>query len=320
MTQKEIMKGIVLVGLGACFYGMLATFVKLAYKDGFTTAEVTTSQFVLGMIGMAFLNSIQSRFLSKKFEPLTASDKRKLMLAGTSMGTTSLFYYLAVQYINVSVAIVLLMQSVWISVLIEAVLSNKIPAVRKILAVILVLVGTLLATNLIGQKVEIAWKGIFWGFLAACSFFLTMFTSNRIATHASPTIRTLCMLSGGGVVVFLFLFFSQVGPMHFDALKELYAQFSNHTEGIRAFDFSIFWKYGIILSLFGTVLPPLFFNSGFPKAGLGLGGIVSALELPVSVMMAALVLHENIAPIQWAGISLILAAIILMNYPFKKQG
>jgi hypothetical protein len=38
-----------------------------------------------------------------------------LMLAGTSLGGTSLFYYIAVQYINVSIAIVLLMQSVWFS-------------------------------------------------------------------------------------------------------------------------------------------------------------------------------------------------------------
>jgi hypothetical protein len=40
MTKKNILKGVILVGLGAASYGMLATFVKLAYNQGYTTAEV----------------------------------------------------------------------------------------------------------------------------------------------------------------------------------------------------------------------------------------------------------------------------------------
>ena len=43
MTQNNLLKGVFLVGLGATSYGMLATFVKIAYNEGYTTAEVTTS-------------------------------------------------------------------------------------------------------------------------------------------------------------------------------------------------------------------------------------------------------------------------------------
>ena len=59
MQQNNVLKGVILVGLGASFYGMLATFVKLAYKEGYTTAEVTTPQFVLGILGMLLLNLYQ---------------------------------------------------------------------------------------------------------------------------------------------------------------------------------------------------------------------------------------------------------------------
>jgi hypothetical protein len=52
MSNNNIIKGVFLVGLGATSYGMLATFVKLAYKEDFTTAEVTTAQFVYGILGM----------------------------------------------------------------------------------------------------------------------------------------------------------------------------------------------------------------------------------------------------------------------------
>ena len=58
MSKNELIKGVFLVGLGATSYGMLATVVKLAYKsqEQYTTAEVTTSQFVYGIIGMLLIN------------------------------------------------------------------------------------------------------------------------------------------------------------------------------------------------------------------------------------------------------------------------
>ena len=105
------------------------------------------------------------------------------------------------------------------------------------------------------------------------------------------------MLLGGIVVVFLFAFITQKTPFNFD----------------------IFYKWGILIALFGTVIPPLLLNAGFPLTGIGLGSIVSALELPVSVMMAFLVLNETVVFSQWAGILLIILAIVLMNINFKKN-
>lgn len=126
------------------------------------------------------------------------------------------------------------------------------------------------------------------------------------------------MLLGAGIVVSIFLFFAQIGPQYFVGLKNFYLNFSENESHIRPFDFSIIWKYGLILSLFGTILPPILFNTGFPNAGLGLGSIVSSLELPVSVTMAHILLGESVLLVQWCGITLILLAIVLMNLPSKK--
>ena len=90
-------------------------------------------------------------------------------------------------------------------------------------------------------------------------------------------------------------------------------------EGIRPFDYSILWTYGLFLAVFGTILPPILFNIGFPNSGLGLGSIVSSLELPVSVTMAFVLLGEEVLLIQWSGIALILFAIVLMNLPSRKK-
>ncbi|TRX13522.1 EamA family transporter [Flavobacterium gawalongense] len=297
MIKNSVLKGVFLVGLGATSYGMLATFVKMAYGEGFTTPEVTIAQFVYGILGMLIINSYQK---AKKGNDVVKASKKnvfQLMLAGTSLGMTSVFYYLAIKYIPVSIAIVLLMQTVWMGVLFEMILEKKIPSTQKIISVIIVLIGTALATNLIQSKVELDWRGIVLGLLAAASFTTTMFTANRVATHISSAQRSLYMLLGGAIIVAGFAIATQT----------------------TSFNFDIFIKWGIVLALFGTVIPPLLFNAGFPLTGIGLGSIVSALELPVSVLMAYFLLNEKVNTIQWFGIVLIILAIVIMNVDFKKS-
>jgi drug/metabolite transporter (DMT)-like permease len=63
--------------------------------------------------------------------------------------------------------------------------------------------------------------------------------------------------------------------------------------------------------------PSMLMNAGFPLTGIGLGSIVSALELPVSVM-AYVLLNEDVNATQWLGIVLIILAIVLMNINWKK--
>ena len=319
MEKRNILKGVLFVAMGASIFGMLATFVKLAYKDGYTTSEVTTAQFVLGLIGLLILNIFQTKTSKKTISKPTSKEVKMLMLAGTSLGCTSLFYYICVQYINVSIAIVLLMQSVWFSVVVESIISKKFPHIKKVIATIIVLIGTFLATNLINLEVKLDWRGLFWGLLAAASFTATMFTSNTLATHLPVLRKSFVMLCGGAIVVFLFLFFAQIGPLHFYILKSVYLNFTENTEHIKPFDFSIFYTYGFILALFGTIIPPVLFNLGFPKTGLGLGSIISSLELPVSVTMAFMLLGEKVILVQWIGIVLILFAIVLMNLPSRKK-
>lgn len=303
MTNNSVLKGVLLVGLGATSYGMLATFVKLAYDDKgitglpFTPAEVITAQFVLGILAMLLINAFQKA--KKGTEVVKASKKNitQLMIAGTSTGLTSIFYYLAVKYIPVSIGIVLLMQTVWMGVLLEIILEKKRPSNIKIIAVGIVLFGTVLATNLLQNQTELDWRGIVLGLLAAASFTTTMFSANKIAIDVSSAQRSLYMLLGGAVIVLIFALFTQHTPFNYD----------------------IFFKWGIILALFGTIIPPILMNAGFPHTGIGLGSIVASLELPVSVTMAFLILKEQVVLSQWIGIALIIFAIVIMNVQFQKK-
>ena len=294
--EKNVLKGALLVGLGASSYGALATVVRMAYNHGFTTAEVTTSQFTIGLTGILLLN-IFTKKSTKENSKASGKTILKLMLGGTSLGLTSVFYYFAVKFTPVSVAIVLLMQSVWLGLLLEAVLDKKVPTARKMVATGIVLMGTALATNIFSDVHALDWRGVAWGFAAGISYTISLYSSNSIAVHLAPMKRSLWLLAGGLVAIVLIFC----------------------TNSYDHFNFGIFWPWGLFLAFFGTILPPLLFTSGMPHTGISLGTIVASIELPVSVMFAYILLKEPVNIVQWLGILLIISAIVLMNIQFLKK-
>ena len=281
--NNSIVKGSLLVALGASSYGMLTTFVKMAYAEGFTSYEIIFSQMILGMFGLVIINLLFVKGKStSQFEPKSKSIL-KLMAAGTSLGLTSTFYYFAVKYIPVSIGIVLLMQSVWMGVFLEGIINKKKPTTNKIIAVIVILAGTVLATNMLFSSIELDWRGVGWGMLAAISYTVTIYTSNTVSLQLHSLRRSLWMLLGGTLVVTII------------ATPYLIDQFN----------LEIFKKWGLILAFFGTILPPILFTAGMPKINVGLGAIISSVELPVAVIMAYILLNEVVNPYQWLGIGII---------------
>tara|TARA_R100000935_G_scaffold58229_1_gene94475 strand:+ start:1264 stop:2154 length:891 start_codon:yes stop_codon:yes gene_type:complete len=291
--NNSILKGSLLVALGASSYGMLTTFVKMAYTEGYTSYEITFSQMLLGLIGLIIINLIFVKEKQSYLEQTKTKSILKLMAAGTSLGLTSIFYYLAVKYIPVSIGIVLLMQSVWISVLLESIIARKKPGLNKVLAVVVILIGTVLATNILVDTVKLDWRGIGWGLLAAVSYTVTIYTSNTVALHLHSFRRSLWMMLGGTIIIAI-----------------ISAPFL-----LEQFNLEIFKKWGLLLALFGTILPPILFTSGMPKINVGLGAIISSVELPVAVILAYLLLGEVINIYQWTGIFIIIASVVLMNMP-----
>jgi uncharacterized membrane protein len=80
---------------------MLAYFVKWRITK-VSLPPRSPSQFVLGILGVLIIN-LFPKIINKENKTLKASKKNifHLMLAGTSLGMTSVFYYLTVKYIPV---------------------------------------------------------------------------------------------------------------------------------------------------------------------------------------------------------------------------
>lgn len=294
-----MLKGILLVLLGACSFGILSTFVKLAYAEGYSLGDVTGAQALFGVIILWSIYFTQRKKYRKVQKTAMKTHWLKLLSAGIFTGLVSISYYQCVKLVPASVAIILLMQFVWIGTLLEFILYQKRPSKLQFLTILFILSGTLAASGYMETSFHhLDIRGIGYGFIAAFCYAVFLMLNGKLGNEYPPLHKSALMITGACIFIFIVL------PPHF---------LLNGALG------GSLLKWGVILALFGTVIPPLCFASGVPKIGVTLGSILSAIELPVAVGMSALVLQEEVSLIRWIGVIIILAAIVLPNLEKLKK-
>ncbi|MDQ6418023.1 DMT family transporter [Paenibacillus sp. LHD-117] len=304
------MKHMVSVFLGAASYGILSTFVVLAYGHGYTLGEVVGCQMMVGFLLTwalsAYLGKRKKRkavnlgvqqsatpsmegTVSVRNVKMSWKQKLLLMVSGMPTAITGLLYYESLRYIPASVAILLLFQFTWIGVLMQAIRLRRRPEGTIYLTLAILLGGTILAAGVMEQGAGgfHLW-GVALGLLAAVSYSLFMLFSGKAVPDAEPAVRSKWMMFGA--MVFVFVLF----PPQFLWNGEL---------------FSELLLFGLLLGAFGAFIPPLLFAYGVPHIGEGMAGILGAAELPVAVFLSSLVLHEEVSFLQWLGVAVVLAGV-----------
>ncbi|HLS20351.1 MAG TPA: DMT family transporter, partial [Bacillota bacterium] len=239
-----------LVILGGCSFGLLAPIVKLGSLNGIAIADSTRMQLFFGFILLAIINLF---FVRYRLRPKTFI---KLLLSGIPMGLTTTFIYKSLNYLDASIAIVLLFQYVWMGLVVELLITKRAPTKEKLTAGLLILIGSLFAVNIFSTQVShLPLLGIVWGLLAAVSFATFIFVSGQVATYVPP-LRKSMMMALGGLLIILVIY-----PPTDLAIGKI--------DGY-------FLLQGLILGVFGGVLPPLLFSISMPVVGNALGTILSS--------------------------------------------
>ncbi|WP_225352839.1 EamA family transporter [Lentilactobacillus parafarraginis] len=99
-------------------------------------------------------------------------------------------------------------------------------------------------------------------------------------------------MSAGALLVVLIIWVPTVRPLQFSAG-------------------ALHW--GAITAFFAMVLPLTCFSFFMPHLSLGIGPIISSLELPASVIFAFILLDETVTGVQIIGVTLIILAVIITN-------
>lgn len=277
----------------------MATTVKFALEDGFVWTQIVASQPLFGTLifGIALL---VLALAGKRPGPLPFKRIPSLLALGLSTCTTCVLYNFALTKLPVAVAITLLFQFTWIGVLIQVIVTRRRPHPAELVAVVVILGGTLLASGLFSESIgELDPIGVTCGLLSAVSTAVFMFLSSRIGVDLPPIQRGLFVCLGACILGFI------VCPTYF-------------TSG--ALEAGI-WKYGLVLGAFGLFIPVILFGIGTPHLSTGLSTIMAASELPCGIIISIVALGEPIDAAQTIGIIIILVGVVVSQIPnlFQKQ-
>ncbi len=278
---------------GAISFGVLTSFVKLAYRQGYNAAEIS---FVQALIGAVVLWLVF--FFSKK-ENATRKEIPYLLFTGVFIGISTYFYYLSVKYISASVAIVLLMQFTWISILLEWAVFKKKPSRSEFAITVLILIGTLLASGLTpSQDISLPIEGIGYVLLASMVYAAYIVSNSRIGKDVNWQNKSAWTMTGSAISILLV----NAQTLVFD-----------HHLGLELLE------WGVFLAVFGTILPPVLFAIGIPKIGATTSSLLMTVELPMAVISAHFILDESLSTTQVVGIAIMLTSIVMMNLIKSKK-
>ena len=282
--MSKTLKNAFLVFIGAWCYGVVIPLVKTGHAMGYDSTELMAIQYLFGVVVLGVLFIFVRRF--------TVSPQQMVKLAGVGViaAGVSFGYFNALALLSSAAALTLLFQFVWMGVLLQAILERKLPHRSSVLAVILVVGGTILAAGILEpQEIPLNAPGVFFGLLSAVFYTAFLHFSGKVATELPTTTRTLFTTTGSLIATIC------LTPTTF-VNGALFREF--------------FWL-GVPLAIVGIVLPVFLIQKGAPNIPDGVTTIMASSELPSGILMAALFIGDPVSGMEILGVVIILAGIVL---------
>lgn len=277
----------VLVIIGASSYGLLSSFIKKAYDQGFTEGQITPAQMTMGTLFVWMLILFHKKSWVNPFK----GPWIRLGLIGIfGLALTTVFFNIALKELNASLSIILLFQFTWMTIAMDCIVKRRLPKKAESIAIVLILVGTLLAVNVFETNWEqFSLLGILYGLLSALTYSIFLFFTGQVVSTLPPLMNSAIMLTAAMPVMYILY-----PPTVFV-----------HENG------STLLLWGLLLGFLGQVVPTVSFNIGIPRIGSTLSAMLGSVELPVAVIAAYLLIGEPVNGLQWLGMGLIIGGIII---------
>jgi drug/metabolite transporter (DMT)-like permease len=300
---KTLKYSLIMCAAGAC-YGFVVPLVRTLSAGGLSVMEIMAFQYVVGIL---VLGAIVALFFRRT---VALKDCLKLCGVGVLAAGVSFFYYFAVSLLPSATAVTLLFQFAWMGVALQAIRERRIPRAGLMCAVLIIIIGTVLATGLFEQDLGSTEGGIegagdlnhlgilnplglACGLLSAVLYTAFLYTSGKVAP-ALPALHRTLFTTLGSLVIALALcpgFFTDT----------LSANLTNLELVLPA----------VILGLAGIVLPVFLIATSAPHLPSSLATIMASTELPASIICVWLFMGDAVSPFVALGVILILGGIVL---------
>jgi len=287
-----MLKGILLSLISASAYATLPVLARLGYDNGLSTVNMLTYRFMFGALTLVILFTLFRRKALKPNVPLI------LKCAGLGIGLymmQSYFFFKAVEYIPASTT-ALLLYLYPLVVLIESTVFLKIKfRIASIISVILILLGCCLVFYDAFQR-ELNLTGILFGLAAPLTFGTYLTLSQVVLKNDRP-----------GTVALYMSLFTGLGYMVANGGVEMLS--------LTAPQLSIAVALGIIPSAIAI----LTLYIAIDLIGATYVSLFSSIEPAITLILAGILLSENIVIFQIFGVIFLIAGIVLPNLSVIKR-
>ncbi|MBP2372794.1 DMT family transporter [Paeniglutamicibacter psychrophenolicus] len=295
--RKPRMGGIGIALFSSAVFGVSGSFAKALLEAGWSPAAAVT----LRMAGAALVLLLPTLLVMRGKWPLVASNWKSILLFGLfGVGACQFFYFLAVERLDVGVALLLEYLAPVLIVLFLWVKFRKRPKVMTIGGTLLSLAGLVLVLDLTGDT-RVDPIGVLWGLGAAVGLTVYFFVSAR-ADGALPPI----VLATGGLLVGAVT----MGLLALVGLLEMKMTFVP----VRLAQWETQWWVALGgLILISTVISYVTGIMAARALGSKLASFISLTEVLFAVLWAWLLLGELPAGIQLLGGVLIVGGVLLVR-------
>jgi drug/metabolite transporter (DMT)-like permease len=274
--------GIILIVISAASFGTLAILGRFAYDNGLDTFTLLFLRFGSAAVLMAVLLILRGERL-----PRGRVAWQLIGMGGLGYVGQSFCYLSAIKYASPGLVALLLYLYPFFVVVLSAIFLREKITLPKWIALFLALAGTALTVGPQGGQLP----GILLSIAAAAIYSVYIIVGAGVMKQVTAVQSSLVIFASAAVVYGVL---TAVNGPHLP---------SNPTG----------WMAMAGMAVIATVVPVVTFLAGLKRIGPTDAAMLSTLEPVVTVLLAAMLFGEILAPITLLGGALILAAVLILT-------
>ena len=288
--MERVAKNYIKIAIAGAFWGTLGFFGTTLRKYELSSEMIAFSRLSAGIFILVAFFAFKNPAVLK----IDAKGLRQCAVIGIiSQGIFNLAYFTSMRIVGAFTSTVLLYASIVFLSIFGVVLYKEKPSTKKIVATMVCLVGCVLgATGGDLSTLNANLYGILMGLLAAFTYALMPVLNRRVTSSYNPFT----------IIIYSFLF----AMLFLLPFAKPWIWIANNNN-------PMVYLWILIFGFVASVIPYGLYIPSLDGVQLSKVGVITSIELIVSILIAGFVLKENITAGHVIGGALILGAILIMN-------
>ena len=284
------------VMIAAVFWGIIGVFVSYLYEIGFTPAQVVSIRALSASLFLIIYVLYKNRNLLK----IKLTDTKYFIGTGiVSIVFFNLCLFNAIQETSISIAAILLYTAPAFVTLISRFLFKEALTPRKVMALFVTLLGCALVIGILPNANEsISFLGLILG-LGSGLFYALYSVFGKFALQKLDSLT---------VTVYTFIF-AAIAITPFSEVWKVIPLFLN----VKV------WIYIVGLGFLSTTLAFICYTKGLQALESSRASIMATLEPVIAAFVSFLLFQEALSLWQYAGIVLVITAVVLVQEPLAHR-